>query len=70
MRIALEPVIALILQMTTKPDWKLIKDELKKETFKNSVLEFNKDAIGVKVKAFIYNTYLKNEADYDIDRFY
>ncbi len=56
--------------MTTKPDWKLIKDELKKETFKNSVLEFNKDAIGVKVKAFIYNTYLKNEADYDIDRFY
>ena len=56
--------------MSSKPDWNTIKNELKKETFKNTVLEFNKDAISNKVKAFIFNTYLKNEADYDIDRFY
>ena len=44
-RVALEPVIALILQMTTVPDWKSIQAELKKPTFKSSVLEFNKDKI-------------------------
>ena len=69
-RVALEPVIALILQMTTIPDWKSIQAELKKPTFKSSVLEFNKDRISAKCKKFIFETYLKNEADYDIDNFY
>lgn len=69
-RIALEPVIALILSMTSKPDWKTIQEELKKPTFKTSVIEFNKDKITKKCKAFIFNTFLQNEADYDIDAFY
>lgn len=56
--------------MTTIPDWKSIQAELKKPTFKNSVLEFNKDRISAKCKKFIFETYLKNEADYDIDNFY
>lgn len=56
--------------MTTIPEWKTIQAELKKPTFKSSVLEFNKDKISLKCKKFILETYLKNEADYDIDKFY
>lgn len=68
-KLALEPVIALILNMTTKPDWNVIKGELRKETFKTNVLAFKKESITAKCKAFIFNTYLKNEGEYDLDKF-
>jgi len=55
--------------MSTKPDWNVIKTELKKETFKASVLAFKKENITNKCKNFIFNTYLKNEGDYDLDKF-
>jgi len=44
-KLALEPVIALLLGITKKPDWTMIKAELRKDTFKNSILGFNKDSI-------------------------
>lgn len=69
-KLALEPVIALILNKTSKPEWPEIKAELKKETFKNTVLNFDKDKIGKKCSAFISNTYLKNEGAYNIDVFF
>jgi len=60
----------LILNKSTKPEWPEIKAELKKETFKNTVLNFDKDKIGKKCSAFISNTYLKNEGAYNIDVFF
>lgn len=55
--------------MTTKPDWNVIKGELRKDTFKTNVLAFKKENITAKCKAFIFNTYLKNEGEYDLDKF-
>ena len=52
-RIAMEPVIALIKNKAAKPEWKDIQAEVKKDTFKQSVLEFNKDGISAKCKEFI-----------------
>jgi dynein heavy chain 2 len=69
-KLALEPVIALLLNKSTKPEWAEIKAELKKETFKNSVLLFDKDKIGKKCSAFISSTYLKTEGSYNIDAFF
>ena len=69
-KLALEPVIALILNQAVKPDWTAIKNELKKETFKATILQFDKDKISKKCSQFIINTYLKDEASYNIDAFY
>jgi len=66
---ALEPVIALILNMSTKPDWNAIKAEVRKDKFKENILAFKKENIQNKCKTFIVNTYLKNEADYDVAKF-
>ncbi len=55
--------------MSTKPDWNAIKTELKKDTFKNSVLEFKKENISNKCRNFIFNTYLKDEGNYDLAAF-
>lgn len=52
-KIAMEPVIALLKNQPKKPDWKDVQAEVKKDTFKTSVLEFDKDGISAKCKEFI-----------------
>jgi hypothetical protein len=42
---ALEPVIALILNLSTKPDWATIKAEVRKDKFKDNILAFKKENI-------------------------
>lgn len=68
-KLALEPVIALITATTTKPDWPTIKKALTNPKFKENVLGFEKESISAKTKAFINKTYLLNEGDYDLDKF-
>lgn len=65
-RLALEPVIALIKNLKVKPEWKDVLAEVKKDTFKQTVLDFNKDNITAKCKEFIQKTYLDDPA-YDVD---
>jgi len=56
----LEPVICLIKNKASKPDWKDVQAEVKKDTFKQTVLEFNKDNIKSATKEFIQKTYLQD----------
>lgn len=68
-KLALEPVITLLSGGAKKPDWAEIKKKLTDPKFKDNVLKFDKDSISSKTKAFIFNTYLKNEGDYDLEKF-
>lgn len=68
-RLAMEPVIALIKNKAVKPEWKDIQAEVKKESFKQTVLEFNKDGISAKCKEFVQKNYI-NTPEFDIDGFY
>ena len=68
-KLALEPVIALILGLAKTPDWNVIKTEVKKPNFKESILAFKKENISVKTAKFIQNTYLKDETTYDLKKF-
>ena len=52
-RIALEPVIALLMDSNKTPEWKTIQEQLRKPDFKNNVLGFNKDNISPACKNFI-----------------
>lgn len=49
-RIALEPVICLIKNKPAKPEWRDVQAEVKKDGFKQTVLDFNKDNISAKTK--------------------
>ena len=65
-RLALEPVIVLIKNKAVKPEWKDVQAEVKKETFKQTVLEFNKDMISTKVKDFVKKNYIETP-EFDLD---
>jgi hypothetical protein len=68
-KFAMEPVIALLKNMTTKPDWNEIKTVLRQDGFKNSIMDFEKEKITTKCKNFIMQNYLQDEASYDIEKF-
>lgn len=51
--IALEPVVALITGNAKKIEWVDIKAEMKKDSFIQTVMNFNKDSIQPKVRNFI-----------------
>ena len=51
------------------PDWKTIREQLQKPDFKNNILNFDKDRISNKCKAFIQKTYLES-GQYDIAGFF
>ncbi len=44
-RLALEPVIALVSGIPKKPEWNEIKEWLRKATFIQTVMQFDKDSI-------------------------
>jgi len=52
-KLALEPVISLLLNLTKAPDWAVIKAEVKKDKFKESILSFKKESISTRTKNFI-----------------
>lgn len=64
-KIALEPVIALVARTPAKPEWKDIKAWLRKEDFVKTIMNFDKNDITQPVKVFIMNTYLKDEKTFD-----
>jgi dynein heavy chain 1 len=68
-KLALEPVIALITHAKKAPAWPEIKKALNDKNFKNNVLNFKKEDIKPATKEFITNTYLKEEGAYEIDAF-
>jgi len=64
-KIALEPVIALLSRTAAKPEWKDIKVWLKKDDFIKSVMNFDKNDISPPVKTFVMKTYLKDDKTFD-----
>lgn len=53
-KLALESVIALVKDMHTAPDWaQVVLPALRQEGFKKSILDFNKENISKRCKAFI-----------------
>ena len=67
-RVALEPVIALITRKAAKPEWKEIKTWLRREDFIRSIMYFDKNDIPGPVKAFIMNSYLQDATTFDPTR--
>lgn len=64
-KLALEPVIALITRKAAKPEWKEIKTWLRREDFIRSIMHFDKNDIPSGVKAFIMGSYLQDEKTFD-----
>lgn len=52
-KLALEPVVAMISNVPKKAEWTEIRIWLKKDTFIKSILNFDKDAMSPAVKKFI-----------------
>lgn len=69
-KVAMEPVIALVLNKPVAPEWKDVRAELRKADFKKNILEYNKDKISPKVKAYIKEHYLADESKFNIQDFY
>jgi len=67
-RLALEPVIALITRKAAKPEWKEIKTWLRREDFIRSIMHFDKNDIPSGVKGFIMGSYLQDEKTFDPQR--
>lgn len=64
-RVALEPVVALLTKQAAKPDWKEIRAALRREDFIRSIMNFDKNDIPTNVKVFIMNGYLRDEKTFD-----
>ena len=67
-RVALEPVIALITRTPAKPEWADVKAWLRREDFIRSIMQFDKDDIAPKVKTFLQANYLNDETAFDPQR--
>jgi hypothetical protein len=66
-RLAMEPVIAMISDKPKKYEWTDIKVWLKKDNFISLVMNFDKDSISPSVKAFIKKNYLDKKDEFVID---
>lgn len=67
-RLALEPVVALISDRAVKCEWTEIKEWLRKDDFIQRVMNYNINTLSPKVKAFIRKNYLDNKAEFDIEK--
>ena len=65
-KLALEPVIALISDKPVKAEWAEIKQWLRKDTFIREIMNFDKDKIKPKVKKFIKTNYLDKKDEFVI----
>jgi dynein heavy chain 1 len=64
-KVALEPVIALITKTAAKPEWKDVKAWLRRDDFIRSIMNFDKDDISPAVKVFLMNNYLNDTTAFD-----
>lgn len=64
-KVALEPVIALITKTAAKPEWKDVRIWLRRDDFIKSIMNFDKNDISPAVKVFLMNNYLNDEAAFD-----
>ena len=69
-RLALEPVIALVSGIPKKPEWNEIKEWLRKPTFIMTVMTFDKDSIAPNVKKFIKGNYLDKKDEFVIEKIF
>mmetsp|Transcript_10643 Transcript_10643/g.10717 ORF Transcript_10643/g.10717 Transcript_10643/m.10717 type:complete len:502 (-) Transcript_10643:3279-4784(-) len=68
--IALEPVISLITGKAKKADWNEIKAEVKKDSFIQIVMNFDKDQIKPSTRKFIQENYLDKKEEFDIQKIF
>jgi dynein heavy chain 1 len=69
-KLALEPVVALISNTPKKLEWAEIKQWLKKDNFIRMVMDFDKDLIQSKVKKFIQANYLDKKDEFVVEKIY
>ena len=68
-KFTLEAVLSTILKKFKQWEWKEVREEISKNTFITTVMNFNVDDLPAKVKENIKNTYI-NSNDWDVDRIY
>lgn len=69
-KLALEPVIAMITNRATKAEWAEIKEYLRKDNFISLVMEFKKEQLLPKVKNFIKTNYLDKKTEFVVDNIF
>jgi dynein heavy chain 1 len=69
-KLALEPVVALISMTPKKPEWAEIKQWLRKDNFIHQVMHFDKDTITSQVKKFIQTNYLNKKEEFVIEKIF
>lgn len=69
-RVALEPVVALLSKTPKKPEWGDVKIYIKRDDFISSIMNFNKDDIPNKVKDFITKSYIEDTANFNVEAIY
>lgn len=66
----MEPVIALITNNPKKCEWNEIRQILRKDTFIQSVLNFDKNLIKPSVRKFIQQNYLEKKEEFVIEKIF
>lgn len=66
-KLALEPVIALISNKPVKTEWPEIRQWLRKDNFIKLVMDFDKDQISSRVKKFIQTNYLDKKDEFVVE---
>ena len=69
-RLALEPVVALVSGNPKKPEWAEIKEWLRKPTFIQTIMSFDKDSIQPNIKKFIKTNYLDKKDEFVIEKIF
>ena len=66
-RLAMEPVVALLSKTPKKPEWNDVKVFIKRDDFISSIMNFNKDDIPNNVKNFITKNYIDDTANFNVE---
>lgn len=69
-KLALEPVIALISGTPKKIEWNEIKEWLRKDNFISTIMNFDKDTITPQVKRFIKTNYLDKKEEFVLEKIF
>lgn len=69
-KLALEPVVAMISNVAKKAEWAEIRLWLRKDTFIPSILHFDKDAMSPAVKKFIQVNYLQKKDEFVVEKIF
>ena len=69
-RLALEPVVALITGTAKKPEWNEIRERLRQQNFINLVMQFDKNNIKNSTKEFIKKNYLDKKDEFVVEKIF